>query len=234
MDGLPYELIFLIFQRLSLCCQTCLGVTCKTLYKILKKEHPRPIYLHQKVECIDTNPYIYRHEQNLGYFLQDWSGLSRYRLCMTYPDPKHPWLFLSKEFYGETENSEAEQKMRRRWWDYFQSPSIGKNPFLASLIGNDPFLDSLLIGFIGYIPPFISLPYYTGHPTKAIHKLVPKPFGISGEDWTAHMIAVIKNDIECWDDWNELWTFWEQTWVFTDNWRQIEELTLVWSAYESH
>ena len=157
---------------------------------------------------------------------------------MTYPDPKHPWLFLSKEFYGETENSEAEQKMRRRWWDYFQSPSIGKNPFLASLIGNDPFLDSLLIGFIGYIPPLpgplITLPDFTGHPTKAIHKLVPKPFGISGEDWTAHMIAVIKNDIECWDDWNELWTFWSQTWVFTENWRQIEELRLVWSAYESH
>jgi hypothetical protein len=204
----------------------------------LKKEHhPRPIHLRQRVKCIDTVPHIFGHDEYLGYFLQDWSGLSRYRLCKTYPDPKHPWLFLSKEFYGETENSEAEQKMRRRWWDYFESP-IGKNPFLASLIGNDPFLDSLLVEFIGYIPPIIG-PYYhwTGHPAKAIHKFVPKPFGISGEDWTAHMIGVIKDDLERWDDWHDFWNFWAQTWVMTENWRQIEpieELRLLWGALDSH
>jgi hypothetical protein len=186
---------------LSVCSQTCLGLTCKTLYETLKKQHPNKISLYKEVECLGAMySKSYSHivlqmhpdKERLGHLLQKWGALSSYRLCTNYPDPKRPWLFLSKEVYGEAKNSEAEQRMRNRWQDYLYSPSIGRKG--------------------------------TGHPTKNIHELVPKPFGISGEDWTAHMIAVIKNDIACWDSWNDMWEYWGKTWVFAENWRRIEEL----------
>jgi hypothetical protein len=138
------------------------------------------------------------------------------------------------------EFSEPEMKMKRRWWDYFQSPSIGKHAFLAAFLQGPPFWGSILPQFIRYQQhPLVGQTYWAGHPNpRGIHTLVPKPWGISGEDWTARMARVIKDDLPRWGpDWHGFWRFWEQTWVMTENWQYIEpinELRPLWLAVDAH
>jgi hypothetical protein len=43
---MPYDIMTLIFYELNLCLKTCLGVTCKMFYEILKEKHPEPISLY--------------------------------------------------------------------------------------------------------------------------------------------------------------------------------------------
>jgi hypothetical protein len=87
---MPYDIMTLIFDELSLCSKTCLGATCKMFYEILKEKHPEPISLYYTEEKrAATSPplkgstrlvfpdYIDR----LGWYLQDWSSFATgYRL----------------------------------------------------------------------------------------------------------------------------------------------------------
>jgi hypothetical protein len=74
-DNLLYDVTILIFELLTMGSQTCLGVTCKTLYGDLKKLQPEEISLYANVECRSSkHTFLSEHpdEERLGYPLQDW------------------------------------------------------------------------------------------------------------------------------------------------------------------
>jgi hypothetical protein len=133
IDAISYDIIIRIFNELSLCSKTCLGVTCKILYEILKKQHPGPISLSQMFkedEVIAAHLVAsngrwsrIRGDNSLGWYLQDWSGFAAgYRLlnvdygCL---------VFVNTNVYGphkhrkDNTKAKALQKvLERRYSDY--------------------------------------------------------------------------------------------------------------------
>jgi hypothetical protein len=97
------------------------------------------------------------------------------------------WWFLNKFVYGETPNLDLEGRLCRRWWDYLCSLATGQLGYLISGI-ND-------------------------HPTRDIKEILPRPFNMSGEEWYAEVVKIIKDAIHCWED----WTQWNGFWVHTED-----------------
>jgi hypothetical protein len=124
---MPYDVILLIFDRLSVCGQTCLGVTCRTLYDALKRQHPKPISLFHEVDCPGKGCLKWWHEthsdwERLGFYLQNWSGLHRvdYRLCKS--AGRQHWVFVKRDVYGKNcDEIGNELRLGKRYEDYHLS-----------------------------------------------------------------------------------------------------------------
>jgi hypothetical protein len=82
---------------------------------------------------------------------------------------------LNKAVYGEKPDLDLEGGLWRRWWDYLCSPATGQPGYLVSPI-ND-------------------------HPTRESKEILPRPFSMSGEEWYAEVVKIIKDDVYFWKDW---------------------------------
>jgi hypothetical protein len=126
---MPYDVILHIFEHLSLCVKTCLGVTCKAFYAALKLQHPGPISLFLEVNCRrkcdpSNRPSGYKapsDSERLGCYLQDWSGLSTAYRLSNFPGNQY-WIFVKTDIYGqEYDEYGNERGMQRRFRDYHLS-----------------------------------------------------------------------------------------------------------------
>jgi hypothetical protein len=125
-------------------------------------------------------------------------GLKGYRIAKFHHINPYirQWLFLNKVVYGETSNLDLEGRLRRRWWDYLYSPATGQYGYLAT-------------GQLGYLISGID-----DHPTRDIKEILPRPFNMSGEEWHAEVVKIIKDDVYYWEDWTQWYGFWIDTEVF--------------------
>jgi hypothetical protein len=107
---------------------TCLGLTCRHLYILLKHQHPNPINLEATLslkapQCYDCNEGWQSKKQictclaNLSHVLANWIG-PRYRLS------SHPSLrlcYFNKDVYGEYNGQQLQDKLlAARYWDFEQ------------------------------------------------------------------------------------------------------------------
>ena len=161
LNTMPYDIMTLIFDELSLCSKTCLGVTCKMFYQILKKQHPRPI---SSCDEFGEDEVIYPYwvpggsssspieeEDRLGWYLQNWSGFAGYR-GSELPFSYRVWVFINTKVYGRhTRRKDAKKAgkflrvLESRYRDYHHSvhlcemAEMGSDWGLGNLIQILPF-----------------------------------------------------------------------------------------------
>jgi hypothetical protein len=210
IDDMPYEIMTLVFDELSLCSKTCLGVTCKMFYEILKKQHPEPISLFYEEEkrAATSTPFkgstpLYHsyHVDRLGWYLQDWSSFAAgYKLV----DVEYgTWIFVNREVYGpfkgkkENKRARAHQRaMESRYCDWRQSEHLCKMAEMGSDWGHGD-----------------------------LTRLLPHPFN-KGERWDQEVLTIAEanlRDIGDYEKWTEYWSMfriWDSRW---EDFRRIKK-----------
>jgi hypothetical protein len=141
INSIPYTVMTVIFDELSLCSQTCLGVTCQRFHDILKEEHPEPISLFYPQEdraaisipfkVPDNLSYRVLDEERLGIYWQDWSGFANSHTLIEIDRDCGVWIFANNKVYGHyrrSKNRKEDQKaaerraaLKRRYSDYYLS-----------------------------------------------------------------------------------------------------------------
>jgi hypothetical protein len=117
------------------------------------------------------------------------------------------WWFLNKAVYGEKPDLDLEGGLWRRWWDYLCSLATAQYGYLAT-------------GQPGYLVSPIN-----DHPTRESKEILPRPFSMSGEEWYAEVVKIIKDDVNYWGDWTQWYKFWVDTEGFLeDKKEELEEM----------
>ncbi|PMD37351.1 hypothetical protein L207DRAFT_74733 [Hyaloscypha variabilis F] len=189
LDKLAPELLLRIFALLRLGEATCLGLTCRRLYSILKDRYPEPINLRTRfpskaLACRRCSRRRSAERMNccwsdLYHFLASWTR-PRYRLghANTY-SPR--LLFFDRNIYGENDDLIPDIRERRVIDRYKSHQSI---KFHLQVHGHR-------------------------HPrsSEAMIPSVPDPFN-QGDKWYADAITFIKEDISHFESemqWKKFW-----------------------------
>ena len=126
MSNLAPELVLRIFGELELGEATCLGVTCRRFYNMLKAGHPGPIDLRTEVifnfpkacKCCGPLVWGWMNLNTLSQRLREWIG-PRYKMRLV-GEPLRP-LYLNVAVYGCDEDvgkDPNERRLMNRYLDY--------------------------------------------------------------------------------------------------------------------
>ena len=96
-------------RQLSPCMRTCLGLTCRKMYKHFKYVNPETVGLMERSDPEDWE------EPSLCYLLEDWMG-PQYRRGR-----REPYHYLLRSVYGYFPGSQKERELSNRYSDYVSS-----------------------------------------------------------------------------------------------------------------
>lgn len=109
INTIPAELIEEIMRQLSPCMRTCLGLTCRKMYKHFKYVNPGTVGLMERADPEDWK------EHSLFRLLEDWMG-PEYRRGR-----REPYHYLLRSVYGYFPGSVKELELSHRYSDYVAS-----------------------------------------------------------------------------------------------------------------
>ncbi|KAF8861163.1 hypothetical protein BDZ45DRAFT_740487 [Acephala macrosclerotiorum] len=111
IQGLPFDVIFLIFRVAGVSQATCLGLTCRVLYRHLKTYHPSPIPL-KSFSCSGSCSY----DCEWGDYGRCWDTLADRLSDSSIFKGYRPIYFLNP----------AEENLQIRLQDWYRAKFVGK------------------------------------------------------------------------------------------------------------
>jgi len=192
IQAMPYDVLRIVFDYFTPCIATCLGLTCKKFYTILKSLYPTPINLFEQA-CSHGDPCFVPGDRcqfwniPLHSLLINWSIFkTQYRFSSIGAGLVR---FLNVDVYGR-ETGPKQLALESRVKDH-----------QMGLISNEPktFFDNHLLQVV------VLSESAFGDKHKS---LLPRPYN-RGESWYQEAIDVIRADAErCYylEEWVARWT----------------------------
>ncbi|KAE9364581.1 hypothetical protein N431DRAFT_474175 [Stipitochalara longipes BDJ] len=197
LNTLASELLLRIFDSLEEGEATCLGLTCRRFYNMLKAQYPEPINLRIRMTLQNPCHDCTNGRLTISWWGCCWTALSHLLASWVGPcyrlgcDSSPKFLFYNRKTYGERDGpvpTPQELRAMNRYSDY-------------NYISQRAYRDECNFASRSVEAPFPPLPY---------------PFN-KGDDWYPEAITAIKEDVSHFDSLQKWKYFWSPLFIFREN-----------------